>query len=77
MSETITNGNITGTLTAPPGSTVNNFTIRQENSSNSLELTDPSSIWTIVNSTSGSRGTIVFYTREFMLFCFAPMFSAG
>ncbi|MGB6529057.1 MAG: hypothetical protein WA323_07070 [Candidatus Nitrosopolaris sp.] len=62
MSETVTNGTITATLTAPPGSTVNNFTIRQENSSNPLVLTNPSSIWTIVNSTSGSRGTIVFYT---------------
>lgn len=30
MSETITNGNVTTTLTAPPGSTVNNFTIVPE-----------------------------------------------
>ena len=62
MSETVTNGNITATVTVPPGSIVNNFTIRPENRSQSLELTDASSIWTIVNSTSGSRGTIVFYT---------------
>ena len=59
---TITQGNVSAALRAPPGSTVNNFTIRQENSSNSLELTDASSIWTIVNSTSGSKGTIAFYT---------------
>jgi hypothetical protein len=30
MSETITNGNVTATLTAPPGSKVNNFTIVPE-----------------------------------------------
>jgi hypothetical protein len=62
MSETVTNGNITATVTAPPGSIVNNFTIRPENRSQSLELIDASSIWTIVNSTSGSSGTIAFFT---------------
>ena len=30
MSETITNGNVTATVTAPPGSKVNNFTIVPE-----------------------------------------------
>ena len=38
-SETVTGpNNITATLTAPPGSKINNFTILPENSSNSVSL---------------------------------------
>jgi hypothetical protein len=58
---TITQGNVSATLRAPPGSTVTNFTIKAEPTSTKwIDFTN--STWTMYNSTSGSVSTMTFKT---------------
>ena len=59
---TVTQGNVSATLTAPPGTNVSSFKIMPEEHRNSVDLLGDSS-WTIHNSTSGSTGTINFHVR--------------
>jgi tetratricopeptide (TPR) repeat protein len=60
---TVTNGNITGTLTAPPGSKINNFTIIPEPSTPSLNpMGLDNTTWSLLNESSGQMGTIKFHS---------------
>jgi hypothetical protein len=55
---TMTQANITAQFNAPPGSTINNFTIMPHDNFTTMELGNTT--WTIYNATTGSTGTISF-----------------
>ena len=55
---TVTQGNISATLRAPPGRTISNFAIMREDNFKTVDFGN--STWTIYNATSGSTGTITF-----------------
>src|SRR5215469_14168217 len=66
VSETVTNGNITATMTAPPGSNITGLKIVPEGTASNFTIKNYSSVnianstWTMDNSTSGSVSTIKF-----------------
>jgi hypothetical protein len=56
---TVTNGSISGTLRAPPGSKINN-----EPSTHGLNPMGPdNTTWSLLNESSGQMGTIKFHSQ--------------